>query len=338
MAAGKKSVTADITRPAGYDLARRLLQTADVVLLTDDDETLRTHHLDVPTLHVINERLIVTSLTPFGRSGPRRRWKGSDLVAWASSGGLGTIGEPDRGPVAPGGDLAYAAGSLNAVAGTVLALRARQNIGRGQLVDISLQEAVLSVTGESGPYYRLEALSAVAAGRVGRRRGGASGMFPAKDGFVELLPFMPGQWDSLAEWIRADLGIEEATMDVFRGSVMVRVPFAELIDGWVEQLSSSYTKQEFLIEAQRRGIPTGAVNEPADLLVDPQLQAIDGWVHHDVAGFGPLPWPRPPLRFDGEAMGVGRVPTPASTTTRSTGGELGLSDGELAALRHAGSI
>lgn len=338
MAAGKKSVTADITRTGGYDLVRRLLQTADVILLTDDDEALRTHQLDVPTLQAINERLIVTSLTPFGRSGPRRRWKGSDLVAWASSGGLGTIGEPDRGPVAPGGNLAYAAGSLNAVAGTVLALRARQSVGRGQLVDISLQEAVLSVTGESGPYYRLEALSAVTPGRVGRRRGAASGMFPAKDGFVEILPFMPGQWDALAEWIRADLGVEEATMDVFRGSVMVRVPFAELIDGWVEELSSRYTKQDFLLEAQRRGIPTGAVNEPADLLVDPHLQAVDGWVHHDVPGVGTLPWPRPPLRFDDEPMGAGPVPLPGQHNDEIYRGELGLSDGELAALRVSGCI
>jgi benzylsuccinate CoA-transferase BbsE subunit len=338
MAAGKRSVTADVTRPGGYELVRRLIETADVVMVTDDDETLRRRHLDLPTLHSLNERLIITSLTPFGRTGPRRRWKGSDLVAWASSGGLGHIGDPDRPPLAPGGRLAYAAGSLNAAAGTVLALRARSRLGRGQLVDISLQEAVLSVTAESGPYFQLEALATVATRRVGSRRGAAQGMFPTEDGLVELLPFMPGQWDALAQWIRDDLGIEEVTMDVFRGSVMTRAPFAELIDGWVEQLSRRYSKQGFLLEAQRRGIPCGAVNEPADLLANPQLDAVDGWVYHDYPGLGTLRWPRPPLRFDGEPMGTGTVPSLGSDNDDLYRREFGLSDDQLAALRVEGCI
>ncbi len=334
-AAGKRSVTLDVATTGGYQVLRRLLPRIDILLVTDDTETLRRRGIDYQTMRSLNDQLVFTSLTPFGASGPRRRWCGSDLVAWASSGALTGIGDPDRRPVAPGGDLGFRAGSLNAVAGTVLALRARRRLGHGQMVDISMQEAVLSVTMESGPFFPLEG---GLQRRVGPRRAPAQGLFPTKDGLVELLPFMPGQWDALAHWIRDELGIEEIAMETFRGPVTARAPFAELIDGWVEQLTTRYAKQAFLFEAQRRAIPCGAVNEPADLLNDPHLLAIDGWVQGEYPGVGPLRWPRPPLRIDGVPMGTGPVPGIGQDNDDIYRRELGLGDEELVALRVEGSI
>jgi benzylsuccinate CoA-transferase BbsE subunit len=325
-AAGKHSITLDVLTAVGYELLGRLVGCADVVLVTDLAETLRAHRLDYGALR---------SITPFGSTGPRRRWQGSDLVAWAASGGLVGIGDPDRRPVAPGGDLSHSAGSLNAVAGTLMALRARARTGRGQMVDISMQEAVLSVTMEGGPLYSLEGGSQA---RTGQRRGTASGSFATRDGFVELLPFMPGQWDALAEWIRDDLGVEEATMDVFRGSMSVRIPFTELIDGWVDQLAGRYLKQDFFVEAQRRGIPCGPVNDPADLLEDPQLEAVGAWTESDYPGVGPLRQPRSPLRFGGEAFDAGAVPDVGEHNDHVFRHQLGLGEDDIASLRAEGII
>jgi crotonobetainyl-CoA:carnitine CoA-transferase CaiB-like acyl-CoA transferase len=106
----------------------------------------------------------------------------------------------------------------------------------------------------------------------------------------------------------------------------------------VEQLTTRYTKQQFLIEAQRRGIPSGAVNEPTDLLTDPHLLAVDGWVHGEYPGVGPVRWPRPPLRVDGVPMGAGAVPTAGRDNDAVYRHELGLDDDELTALRVEGSI
>jgi crotonobetainyl-CoA:carnitine CoA-transferase CaiB-like acyl-CoA transferase len=333
-AAGKRSVTLDEGAAEGRELLHRLLVRCDVALVSEDSDTLRSRGLDYPSLSAVNPGLVYGTVTPFGSSGPRRRWAGSDLVAWASSGGLITIGEADRRPLAPGGDLAFTAGSLNLVAGVVLALRARRASGFGQMVDISLQEAVLSVTMESGPLLPLEGATQA---RIGARRAAAQGHFPTTDGFVELLPFMPGQWDALAEWISEELGIEEATMDTFKGSVNSRAPFAELIDSWVEQLSRRYTKQDFFVEAQRRAIPCGPVNEPADVLTDPHLEAVHGWLDGDLPSFGPARWPRPPLRFDGQPMGTGKVPMPGEHNG-DVYGALGLSASELARLQGTGVI
>lgn len=337
-AAGKRSVTAAADRPEGAALVRALIDRADVLLCSAAGASLRQHGLRLDDLTAANPRLIVASLTPFGSTGPLSRWRGSDLVAWASSGALTPIGDPDRRPLAPGGSIAAAAGSLNVVAGTLLALAARSLTGRGQLVDVSLQEAVLGITGESGPTFSLEDLTGVGAQRVGRRRGAASGMFPTTDGWVELLPFMPGQWDALAEWIKEDLGIEDATMDVFRGPVGVRVPYADLLDTWVEQLTSRYAKQDFLLEAQRRAIPCGAVNDPVDLLDDPQLAAVDAWSAAEVPGAGTLKWPRLPLRFDRQVLDTGAVPAVGEANDEVWGGLLGLGADERARLAAAGCI
>ena len=74
--------------------------------------------------------LVYTSVTPFGLTGPRRHWRGSDLVGWASSGALPSIGDADRAPLAPGGGLAYMTGALNAAMGTMVALMTQRASGR----------------------------------------------------------------------------------------------------------------------------------------------------------------------------------------------------------------
>ena len=279
---------------------------ADVVLVTDDAETLRRRQPHYDTLRSINDRLILASLTPFGTNGPRRRWKGSDLVAWASSGALLTIGDPDRRPVAPGGGLAYAAGSLNAVAGVMLALRARSRTGRGQMVDISLQEAVMSVAMEGGPLYTLEGGRQI---RIGPRRGTAQGHFPTKDGFVELLPFMPGQWDSLAEWIRDELGIELATMDTFRGSVAGAGPLCRA-DRRVGRASLPSVTRSRISSSRRSAGASPAVpstSPPTSSTTRSSRRSTVG-SSATIPDAGPMRWPRPPLRFGGVPMGTGTVP------------------------------
>ena len=105
----------------------------------------------------------------------------------------------------------------------------------------------------------------------------------------------------------------------------------------MEQLTTRYTKQQFLVEAQRRGIPSGAVNEPTDLLTDPHLLAVDGWVDGEYPGVGPLRWPQPPLRLDGVPMGTGHTDA-RRDNDEIYRQELERDDRELAALRVEGSI
>lgn len=337
MGAGKRSVTIDDTTSAGRLLVERLVASADVVLLPDDVDTIKRRSLDEATLRVLNERLIVTSLTPFGGNGPRRHWKGSELVAWASSGIMAGMGDPDRPPILPGGGIAQSVSSLNATIGTLLALRSRQRTDRGQLVDISMQEGVLSVSLESGPLLALEGRSQQ---RVANKRhiGPAHGMFAVQDGSVEIVAILPGQWDAMAEWIRDELGVEEATLDVFRGSQVSRTQFTELINSWVVELAGRYTKDAFFTEAQRRHIPSGLINSTADLVDHPQLDAVRGWEEIEYVDAGPFRSPRGPVTFDGVAVHVGSVPRAGQDNEEIFANELGLSASEMLALQDDGII
>jgi crotonobetainyl-CoA:carnitine CoA-transferase CaiB-like acyl-CoA transferase len=255
-------------------------------------------------------------VTAFGLTGPRRGWRGGDLIAWAASGAARSTGNSDRPPIAPGGGLAFAAGALNAVVGIVLALRARGRTGKGQLVDISLQEAAMSVSMEAGLLHTLEGKQQ----RRGLRRNAAHGLFAVQDGYVEVVAYLPRQWDVMAEWIEEELGIAEARLDTFRGATMNRLPFMELIDTWVASLAARYTKQEFFIEAQRRRIPCGAVNSASDLLADAHLRAVGAFAPDGSVGL------REPVKFDGIPVWAGAAPELGEHNAQVFRDELGVDD------------
>jgi crotonobetainyl-CoA:carnitine CoA-transferase CaiB-like acyl-CoA transferase len=335
MAAGKRSLALDVDVPRGRSVLEQLLRASDVVLVPGDVDEQRARRLDPVTLRELDPRLVVTSATGFGTTGPRRHWRSSDIVGWATSGAMYGIGDPDRPPVAPGGGLGTTAGALNAAMGTMLALRSRRRRGAGQLVDVSLQEAVLSVSMEAGPLLTMEG---AVQQRAGRRRMAAHGNFPVQDGTVEIVAFLPTQWDAMAEWIRDELGAEEAMMDEFRGGSASRVHFAELIEGWVLELCSRYTRQEFFAEAQRRRVPCGPVNSPADLLTDPQLEAVGAWVEVAHPDVGAVRLPRSPVRFDGVALPVGPVPAPGEHGVAVLREVVGLTDDQIATLLDEGVL
>jgi len=315
-AVGKRSVTIDESTPEGRALRDRLVTTADVALVPTDPAEARRRGLDEPSLRALHDGLVVVSATPFGLTGPRRNWKGSDTTAWAASGLTYQLGDPDRPPVVAPLGLADAVTSLNAAMGAMLALRARARSAhhRGQLVDVSAQEAALSVMMEAGPQHAIEGQVPE---RVPRARMAGIGLYETADGAVDVTAFLPPQWDALAAWIAEELGIDEATLDVFRGPITARVPFNDVINGWINELASRYDKQAFFLEAQRRGLPAGAVNEVGDLLHDHHLRAIGAWHSEDDddeprAGGVACRLPVGPLVVDGARAVGGPIPEPGA--------------------------
>ena len=335
MAAGKRSIVVDGDGAAGRNVVEELVAVADVALVHEDLDVVRAQRLEPATLRALNERLVVARVSAFGNTGPRRHWRGSDLVGWATSSSALQMGDADRRPVAPGGGLANTAGALNAAMGAMLALRARQRTGRGQEVDISQQEAVMSVAMEAGPLHTLEG---AVQRRTGPRRMGAWGLFPVRDGLVEIVPALPAQWDAVADWMHDELGVEEIKSDVFRGSELERMPFYDLIETWTLELCSRYDKQGFFLEAQRRHIPCGPVNNAGDLLEDAQLEAVGAWVDVEHPDAGTVRIPRGPVRFDGEPTGVGAVPGVGEHTDVILHELLGKDDAAIAALRASGAV
>ena len=179
----KRGITLALATPRGRELFRRLAARADVVLETAAPGALEALGLGWETLHAERPRLVWCSLTPFGRTGPYAGFRAHDLVLVAMGGNAALTGDPDRAPVRCTLPTAYYAAGPDAAAGIAMALYARERSGRGQLVDVSMQECQLATLVTAPGQY---SLSPQLRGRTGARLGGTREIWRAKDGDVSF--------------------------------------------------------------------------------------------------------------------------------------------------------
>jgi len=269
LAMGSQSVVID---PEDTESLTKILTEADVLF---EDRLPNASKLSTQD---INPKTIRTRILPFGLTGPKRDWRSSNLIAWAASGILYTTGFTDRAPVAPAApvQLAYHASAASALVGTLLALRSRRLTGLAQEVEISMQEAALSIAPETGVPMFMD--DRVHRERSGNRRdlGRPFGLYPCQDGFVSIIVLMPRHWVAMSQWVAEATDNESIIEEVFVDNA-VRVEARDLIDDWVEELTQQHTRLELFEEGQRRGIPITPVNTIEALVEDPHLQAADFW-------------------------------------------------------------
>ena len=286
-----------------------LLETADIVVDDHGPDVLNDRGLGYDQIKDSNPGVVWIAITPFGRTGPKRDWSSSNLVAWAASGVLYTVGFEDQPPVVPAGpaQMGLFTTSLHAATGAVLGLRGRRLTGAGQLVDVSLAESVLALSPEVGiPVFLDDKVHRL---RTGNRRtiSRPYGIYPCSDGFVSILALMPRHWEAMAGWVNEVCG-NEAIMDPVFSDMAVRGQTMELVDGWVEELTKSMTLLEFFQEGQRRGIPITPVNTVSSLRTDPHLAAVDFWDKTELPSGGTATVPGPPFRTDKNWWQTSRAP------------------------------
>lgn len=142
----KLAMTLDLSRPEGKDLLRTLVSRADVLVENFRGGTMDKLGVGYRELRKVNPRLIYTAISGYGQTGPYRRKPAYDNSAQATGGLWSMNGFPDRPPVRVGTIIGDLSATLYAVIGTLAALRHAERTGEGQLVDISQQDSVLSLT------------------------------------------------------------------------------------------------------------------------------------------------------------------------------------------------
>jgi crotonobetainyl-CoA:carnitine CoA-transferase CaiB-like acyl-CoA transferase len=135
----KRSISVNLESRVALRLLAALAQQTDV-LITD---------LSLGAMEALprGRRLVYTSIRPFGLDGPHAEWVWTEITVEALAGVMAVVGDPDRPPLKVGGAQAQYLGGLNAAVGTLLALEDRDRTGLGQVVDISMQESVLTILG-----------------------------------------------------------------------------------------------------------------------------------------------------------------------------------------------
>jgi len=177
----KRGITLELESESGRARFVRLVGWADVVIETWPPGHLAERGLAYEALAARNPRLVHCSITPFGSTGPYARFRGRDLVAVAMGGNLALTGDPERPPVRCSFPTAYYHAGPEAVIGIFAALHAREASGRGQHVDVSLQETQLqTLLGSPGQFAQDGALRRRTGARLGRTRE----IWQARDGMV----------------------------------------------------------------------------------------------------------------------------------------------------------
>ncbi len=139
----KRSVTIDFETKDGKERFRNLIKNADFVIESFEPGYMTSLELGYDTLRQIKQDIVMTSITPFGQTGPYARYKATDITLTSLGGMVRLYGEPDRPPVRISEPQAYALGGIQGAVGSVLAHFHRRRTGKGQHVDVSCQQAVV---------------------------------------------------------------------------------------------------------------------------------------------------------------------------------------------------
>src|SRR5687768_4571690 len=221
---------------------------------------------------------IHVSVTPFGSDGPRSKWRGGELVASAMGGALRVTGEPGRPPVKEAGDACTFHADMVAAAGAMAAHYARGGHGRGQHVDVSIQQVAFSrnVNGILVWQFDRRKLERVG-GALAYGKATVRAIWKLADGWC-FHSLMTGRLGAPANQGLSDWMDEAGVDNPLRGTDWLAynrstLP-AETRETWEISIAAFFatrTKAEIASEGRRRGINACVVNEPADVLADAHL-------------------------------------------------------------------
>jgi crotonobetainyl-CoA:carnitine CoA-transferase CaiB-like acyl-CoA transferase len=274
---------------ADREVRDRLIAGADILITTAPPSGLAAQDLDLAALVREHERLIVVSVTAFGLTGPWAEYRSSDLVALAAGGLLNSCGYDDHSipPIRPGGNQGYMAAASFAHCGALLALVERERSGRGQLVDVSMHEAV-AVSGElANPYWFYpNALVKRQTARHAQPVPTQPAIFRCRDGvyvYFALVLSDPKAWAATVGWM-ADLDLAVDLVEpqysdfAHRQSEFAHVQEVLEVFFAVQDSAGAYR------EGQRRGLPLAPVLAPEEVLEYEHLRARGFFIPMELPG------------------------------------------------------
>ena len=322
----KRGVTLDINSPSGKEVLADLVKSADVVVQGYPPGVSETLGLDYQTFEKTNPGLVVTSITPFGLTGPYRDFSATDIVMCAVSGLMYHSGDSDREPLRNALSQSLYVAGANAAVATVAALFHRMTTGRGQQVDVSVVECLATHLVQAAPFY--DYMGAIK-GRRQVRGSGFEELMPARDGYV--VPSIQGSqpWPVVTELI----GGEELQAERFKSGAG-RLEFGEeLRELLIEGLAKWDRKPLFQASGERR-LVFGMAQDAGDLFDCPHLRERGFYVEvgHPAAGTVEYPGMGPSLSEGSYDI---RYPAPllGQHNREVLQDELGYAGEKLAALR-----
>lgn len=326
----KRAITLNLSTVEGQDLLVELVREADVVIENFRPGTLERWNLSYERLSEANPDLVLARVTGFGQFGPYAKRPGFGTLAEAMSGFAAMTGEPDGPPTLPPFGLADGICALATAFAVMTALRS----GRGQVVDLSIIEPILTVLGAQPTIY--DQLGVVPP-RTGNRsvNNAPRNTYRCKDGSWVAVSTSA---QSIAERVMILVGRPEVIGEPWFASGSGRVAHADELDGAVAAWVAEHTREEVMAAFGRAQAAVAPVYDVRDIMADPQLAALDAITTVEDPELGPLRMQNVMFRLTGTPGEIRWTGRPHGADTGEVLGALGLTSEDLAALRDKGVV
>lgn len=331
----KLGLSINLKSEDGKRLLKQLVEQTDILIENFRPGTMDRLGLGYDTLRAINPRLVYTAISGFGRSGPNSSKPAYDNTGQAAGGLWSMNGYPDRPPVRVGTIIGDLAASLYAAIGTVAALREAEKTGKGQVVDVSQQDSILTLTENAVVRYTTQK---EVAEPLGNDHPFVSpyGQYPCKDGYVFFGGYTDKFWSITCELFGQPEKARDPQIDTMEKRFDPKISetvVKPLLNEWFSQ----YTKAE-LEEMAGDRVPLSAIKTIAEVVEDPHIAAremiVDVPMGDQLVKMFGLP-----IKLSGmENIRYEKAPSPGEHSARILTEILGVSPEEVARLKDQGAI
>ncbi len=327
---GKRSVTVDMSKPAGQAIIRQLALSADVCVENFKVGALARYGLDAAALRAINPRLVYCSVTGFGQSGPRAEQAAYDFAIQAMGGLMSITGErddaPGGGPQKVGVPVVDMMTGMYATVGILAALERRNISGIGETIDLAMLDV-------QAAFLSNQSMNWLMGGKTPNRHGNRhpnvqpQDVFPCKDGHFVLAVGNDGQFAKMC----AAVGRPAWAADERFATNRARVTNGDAMRTALTSRFADFTRGEITSLLESAGVPAAPINSIPQVFDEPQIQHRNMLRKLPHTTAGEVPTVVSPLNFAETPLHFERGPPVLGQHTAEVLAELGLDHAALAA-------
>ena len=302
----KRSLTLNLKSETGRAILLELLADADALVENFAPRALPSLGLDYDTLRAHNPRLVVASVSNFGQTGPWRDYRASEIVEYALGGLMYIFGAYDREPLKHALHQAQFKAGTNLASAALLALYHQRLTGRGQRVDVSIQESIAAALRDVTNNYTYT-------GAVRRRQPNHTGdltrLRAVSDGYVLPNPGLGASvnWQVMVDFLDAP-ELDDPRFD----SPSARLENAAALGDILDRIFAGKRKREIFYAAHEKRFIYGVIDTPAETLDNPQIQARGYYVPLEHPALGAeITFPGAPFLMS-DSPWAARAPAPAA--------------------------
>lgn len=324
----KRGITLDLRKPEGQEVFKDLIKSADILLENFSTGTMEGWNIGYEELSKVNPRLIYASITGFGQYGPYSHRVAFDPIAQAMGGLMSINGYPDGTPTRVGTSIGDINASILMSTGILAALYQRERTGRGQQVDVAMQDGIIAILENAIIRHTIDKEIPQ---RIGSRHASVTpyDVFAARDGYVFIACANEATWQRLCKAMKKEELIADERFEVNKKRTANVEALSQLISKWIGE----YTVDEVLAVFEEHAVPSAPVLTIDKVVKDPQVKARNMVVAIDHPVAGKVSIPGNPIKLSASPDTIDRPSPILGQHTDEVLSQIGYSPDRIASLK-----